>query len=64
MLVVNNWPILAEGCEAAVGPLSRLFFVVFYVVANILFMNCTSAFIVSTMFGLIGYKISLDVLTF
>lgn len=45
LLVVNNWPILAEGCVAATSRWARLYFLAFYVVAVLVVMNVFVAFV-------------------
>ncbi|KAK8791938.1 hypothetical protein WA158_005315 [Blastocystis sp. Blastoise] len=56
LLVVNNWPIICEGCVAATNYFARIFFVSFHLIVVIIFMNGVSAFIVSTTFVLYKYK--------
>lgn len=46
LLVVNNWPVLADGCEAAVGQWSRLYFLAWYLVAVTVILNVFVAFLI------------------
>lgn len=46
LLVVNNWPVLADGCEAAVGKWSRLYFLAWYLVAVTVILNVFVAFLI------------------
>jgi hypothetical protein len=49
LMVVNNWPILMEGCVAGTGTLwARAFFVVFYIVTVVLVLNVLVAFIIES----------------
>jgi len=49
LMVVNDWPVLMEGCEAGTGtPWARAFFVTFYLVTVVLVLNVLVAFIIES----------------
>lgn len=45
-LVVNNWPIVAAGCEATLGRSARIFFVVYHIYAVLIVLNIIISIII------------------